>query len=141
MSPGGDDRYRASRRGDRQRYGGTNSDDHVRVPADHLTGEVGKALRLPLARIALDGEVLPLDIAQPPQLCKELLPGAGSVLADAGDRTRGDNDRDPALPRQLLRPCRSSGGSEQQTNREVTALHSMTSSARPRTDGGIVRPS
>src|ERR1700740_3417882 len=103
MGPSGDDRYRAGRRGRRHRFWWTNGDDHLRVPADHLTGEVGKALGPPLAGIALDGEVLPLDIAQPAQLRKKRLPRANSLVTDSGNGAGGDDNRDPVLPRRLLR--------------------------------------
>src|ERR1700751_5204552 len=91
MGPSGDDRYRAGRRGHRQCYWWTN-------------GEAGKALGPPLAGIALDGEVLPLDIAQPAQLRKKRLPRANSLVTDSGNGAGGDDNSDPVLPPRLLRP-------------------------------------
>jgi len=47
--------------------------DYVRVAADNLASEIGKALGAPLAGIALDHKILSLDIAQSAQLCEERL--------------------------------------------------------------------
>src|ERR1700737_2405963 len=139
MSPGGDDRYCAGGCADGQRDGRADGNDHVRVPADHLASQIGKVLGQPLAGIPLDGEVLFLDIAQPAQLPEKRLPGTSSGVADACDGTCRNDDRNPVLLRAFLRPHRSWGAREQQTDREIAPSHSITSSARASNIGGMVR--
>jgi hypothetical protein len=65
LAPYPNDRYCAAGRADRLRNGVGFGNDHVRVPADDLASQIGKALAPSLAGIPLDGEILPLDIAQP----------------------------------------------------------------------------
>jgi hypothetical protein len=67
--------------------GRANGNDHIRAAADNLAGEIGIALGPPFAGIPLDGEVLPLDIAQAAQLLPESLPGVTCRVVDTGDGT------------------------------------------------------
>src|SRR5208282_3717887 len=97
---------------------------HVRVPFDDLASEVVKALGPPLAGIALDGEVLSLDVAQPAQLLEKRPPEGRSRLTDVSDGTRGDDDRNPVMLRRLLRQRRRDCSREQQTHREIAPPHS-----------------
>jgi len=135
------DRYCVASGADRQRDGVGVGDDHVRVAVNDLTSEIGIAFGTPLAGISLDGEVLALDIAQPSQLVEKRRPSPRPCVAEVSDRARGSDDRDPVLLRALLRLHRSRRGREQQTNREITPPHSITSSAAASTAGGTVRPS
>jgi len=96
---------------------GTNN-DHVRVAAGDLASEIRVTLGAPLAGIPLDDQVSSLNIAEPTQLFEKRLVEAAKQrvatgFADAGNGTRGDDDRDPVLLRYLLRPQRLRGGSEQ----------------------------
>src|SRR5260370_15444103 len=134
------DRSCAGRRVDCLRDGVGDGNNQVRIPVDDLASEIGIARGPPLAGIALDGEVLSLDIAQMAQLLPERLPKATIWIVDAGHGACF-NDRDPVLLRPFLRPRRWHRSREQQTNREIAPPHSITSSARARTDCGTVRPS
>jgi hypothetical protein len=83
--------------------------DHIGVAVDNLAGEIGIACGPALAGIPLDGEVLSLDMAQPAQLFEKLPPNG---IADVGDVTCGNDDRNPVLLRRSLRPRRSRHGGE-----------------------------
>ena len=133
-------RYSAGRRAGRLRDTVAGSNDHVRVAADDLASEIGIALGPSPAGISVDCEVLSLDIAQSAQLLEKRPKDRDSRVVDASDGTCC-NDRNPVRLRPLLRPHRSRGSGEQQPCREVAPSHSITSSARARSKGGIVRPS
>ena len=97
--------------------------DQIRPSVDNLAREIGIARGLALTRISLDCEVLSLYLAQPAQFLEKRLKGASSRAADARNRAGGDDDRNPVLPRPLLRAPRSNGGREQQTDRKIAPPH------------------
>ena len=141
LDPCPNDRYCARGGADRQCDGVGEDDDHIRIAAGDLVSEIGIALGPPLAGISLDGEVLSLNIPQPPQLPEHRLPEGMSRFADESDRTCRDDNRNPVLLRPLLRARRSSSGREQQSGSEIAPPHSITSSATASSAGGMVRPS
>ena len=121
-------------------------DDRFRIFADDLASEIGIGLAPSLAGIPLDGEVLPLDIAQPAKFFEKRLVfpvpyGVTTGVADGSDGTCGDDDRDPMLLRRLLRQCiaRPRARRPGEYPDEFTPPHSMTSSAEASIAGGIVR--
>jgi hypothetical protein len=62
--------------------------DQLRVPADDLASEIGKALRPPFARVPIDCDVLSFDFAQPAQLVENrLIKPTSSGVAYASDGT------------------------------------------------------
>jgi hypothetical protein len=79
-----------------------------------------------LAGIALDGEVVALDIAQPAQLIEKRRPSPRPCVAEVSDRPRWGDDRDPVLLRALPRLHRLGGGREQQNHREIAPSRSTT---------------
>jgi hypothetical protein len=119
------------------RNGVVTGNDRVRLSVDDLASEIAIALGPALTRIPLDGEILSLDVAQPAQLLEKRLPGANSRSADGSDGTCRDDDRNAVLLPPLLRPHRTCGGREQQTNREIASSHIITSSAAVGTPGTI----
>jgi hypothetical protein len=99
----------AARNANTNRAGGGN--DHVAVAADDLACEIGIGLRAALAGIAVDCQVLTLDVAQPLQLPEKCLEEAATEgftarLADASGGAAGSHDRDPVLLDRLLSPQR-----------------------------------
>jgi len=87
----------------------------------------------------VDDEGFAFDIAQPAQLLPKRLPVATSGIVDAGGGTRRDDDRNTVLLRPLLRPHRTHGARQQQTDDKIPPPHSITSSASASTYGGMVR--
>ena len=100
------------------------------------------AFRMSFGRISLDDDVSPFDVAQAPEFFEKRSPrGAARDRSDHVGREYRSNDRDPSWLCHVLGPRGSSCGCEQQTDCEIPTPHSITSSARPRIAGGIVRPS
>jgi hypothetical protein len=87
--------------------------DHLRIPAHDLASEVTIARVPPLGGIPLDDEVLSLHIRGPAQLLEKSPPTANSRVADIGDGTRGDDDRNPVLLCPFLRPPHACAACEQ----------------------------
>ena len=79
------------------------------IATNHIARKIAKALDAPLARIAFDDEVLPLDIAPPAKLTEERGPQSRQSLVGTGFthiawRVR-NNDRDAADLSSLLGVC------------------------------------
>ena len=104
ISPRADDRYRAGCCADRVHNGRADRNDHIGVPADDLASEIGITLGAALTGIALDGEILSLDVAEPTQLFENrLIKPTAPGVAYASDGTRRNDDGDPVLLIRLLR--------------------------------------
>jgi hypothetical protein len=69
---------------------------------------------------------LSFDVAQPAELLEKCAISSNSGVADQSDGTCGANDRNSGLLHPLLRPPRSRGGRERQSDREVAPPHSIT---------------
>ena len=94
------------------------------IATNHIARKVAKALDAPLARIAFDDEVLPLDIAPPAKLTEERGPQSRQSLVGTGFthiawRVRND-DRDAADLSSLLGVCVPKGRLAGAWNRAIT---------------------
>jgi len=136
LDPYPNDWNRSGGRANRQRNRIGSGNDDLGAAGDDLASDLGIAFWLPSAGIPLDREVLSFDMTQTAQLLEEC-PKERTVV-DQSDGT-GKDDRNPVLLCRLLRPYRLHGGSEQQTDREIAAPHSITWSASARRAGGMVR--
>jgi hypothetical protein len=122
----------------RHRGLGRHRDDQVWGDADEVYGKLGKAVKLGLSPPEFDDDVLALDIAEFAKTLPELL--------QSRLRRDGRTAREKADPIDLPRRLRLDGErrgeeAERCTGDECPPVHhSITWSARCRSDGGIVRP-
>ena len=113
-------------------------DQHVRPQLHQLGRKTGEAVVMALAEAVINDDVLSVYV---PELLHSL---SEALLWDSGRISR----RQPPDPRQLPRRLGAAAlreGKERRPRhaerRKLAPPHSITSSARPRIDGGIVRPS
>ena len=143
----------------------THCHDDVRLEANEISRECRVPVVLALGPARLEGDVLTLDIAQVAQALAERLEaaqpkvgrGARRYVTHPGQLLRGlsddraewrkgnaesENDREPDPPHAHLDWQMAGGESSSGDSQELAALvehgYSITSSARPSTDGGIV---
>ena len=134
-----DDRDRRGRLLRRHRRCARPDDDDFRGKPHQFGGELGKPLHASLGPAALDFDV-PIGITEGAQPLSECLPILGAV----GGRSLGKNGDTMAFRR--LRPENArqqrypSGCEYETTPRHRRSCHSITSSARARIEGGMVRP-
>src|SRR5262249_5671816 len=109
--------------------------DQIHFQPDQLRGDTGKPLVPPLCVSEFDDEVLALDVTQLAQSLLECL--VYGCLA----RIAGGQDSDLRFWLLRLRGVWRSQGTSQRGQQEAAAVHhSMISSARSSSEGGIVRP-
>ena len=117
----------------------------VHGPPRQLLGQTGKTFWLSLDGPPLDRDVLAIDPAERAHPVQEALGvGVCGVRAgEAGLRGVGENERDSGRFPRLLRLGHDRRSKEHRTRaseERATVDHWMISSARPSSDGGIVRP-
>jgi hypothetical protein len=110
--------------------------DHVDVAADEGGGQFGQPPILPLRAKVFDPNVLPLDIAG---FAQSPVEGGQKRCKRAERRAAEETDHRHRLLLRTERVCRRHRAAQHQ--QQFAAPHSMTSSARARMAGGIVRPS
>src|SRR5262245_54636947 len=107
-------------------------DDYICRQRDKFERSPAQLIDVVLRGSVFDGNVLPLDIAKVAQALPKVIP-VGRVVYDA-------DARHPAarlLRPRRQRPCRRRAADERD---KLAALHSITSSARARSEAGTSRP-
>src|SRR5262249_54844927 len=111
--------------------------DHRHLTAYQIGCEVAQSVGLVLRPAILDRHILPLDVAG----FTNALPECGQKACTIGRRPRAAEEPDRRHRRLLRarreRPC----GCAAEERDELAAVHSITSSARASSDGGISRAS
>src|SRR5262249_2124112 len=120
--------------------GRSRSDDHVDLQTKQFFDKIGQTLRFRLSKACLDEEVLSLDIAQVAHPLQERSVPVGACPGLSRTEIKKTDARH--LPGRLrLGDERRSKGAKRQPAQERAPVHSITWSARCRTDSGMVTPS
>ena len=134
-----DDRNRAGGVPGRHRRRRRHRDDDGHVEPDQLGCKVAQPVEIKLRMSLLDGDVPVLDIAE---ISKPLTEGIESSPAQGRMPRRCPEKTNLRDLRRLL-PARRErpNGRTTEQGHELAPLHSITSSARPSSESGTVRPS
>jgi hypothetical protein len=106
-------------------------------PAYQILGEHRQFVVLPRRPSELDGDILPFDVAGVFEAIAKCRDQGGKALG-RGAAEKPDHRHSRLLSANRQRPGDPRAGQQDQ---QVASVHSMTSSARARIDGGTVRPS
>ena len=113
-------------------------DDEVDLQANQFCREVGQPVVLPFGPAVLDGEVLPLHVAEVVKTLPEGLHEVG--VTSRGGAAQESEPVDLGLRLRIGGERRGEEAAGQRADKRAPVHYWITSSARASTDGGIVRP-
>src|SRR5262249_46572679 len=111
--------------------------DDVGIDAHQLGRQIWQPVKITIGKPKLEADLADLDISYPPHTRSKACPIAFLPMPGSGHQTTGDG------PHPLLRARRERrrGRAAKESDELATVVHSITSSARASTLGGMVRPS